>query len=165
MAAGTTDTCTGAGSAMMSSSGGSSAPDSSSQSRRIRLATGEVAWSASSSWMSEVSRAAVFARIVATPSSRLSSSTRAASVISVSAFTLARSSRTRNAITWNFVRFVGPSFPRWDFASISRTLRARIGMRGASSSRRDVFLRRGAAVAVVGMLLLSLKGSGALREP
>ena len=37
------------------------------------------AWSTSSSWMSDVSRAAVFARIVATPSRRLSSSARAAS--------------------------------------------------------------------------------------
>lgn len=150
---------------MISSSGGSSAPDSSSQSRRMRFATGDVAWSASSSWIRDVSRAAVLARIVATPSRRLSSSTRAGSPISASAFTLARSSRTRNAMTWNLVRFVGPSFPRWDFASISRTLRARIGMRGASSSRRDVFLRRVAAVAVVGMLLLSLKGSGIPREP
>ena len=125
--------------------------------RRMRLATGEVAWSASSSWMSDVSRAAVLARMVATPSSRLSSSARAASPMSASALTLARSSRTRNAITWNLTRLVGPSFPRWDLASISRTLRARIGMRGASSSRRDDFLRRVAAVAVVGMLLLSVK--------
>jgi hypothetical protein len=62
----------------------------------------------------------------------------------VSAFTRARSSRTRNAITWNFTRFVGPSLPRWAFASTSRTLRARIGMMGASSSRRvdEGFLRR-----------------------
>ncbi len=100
-AAETTGVIFGVLSVMISSSGGSSAPDSSSQSRRMRRATGEVAASTSSSWISEVSRAAVFARIVATPSRRLSSSARAASVISVSAFTRARSSRTRNAITWN----------------------------------------------------------------
>ena len=46
----------------------------------MRRATGDAAWSTSSSWMSEVSRAAVLARIVATPSSRFSSSARAASV-------------------------------------------------------------------------------------
>ena len=39
---------------------------------------GTAAWSTSSSWISEVSRAAVFARMVATPSRRLSSSERAA---------------------------------------------------------------------------------------
>ena len=63
-------------------------------------------------------------------------------------------------MTWNLTRFVGPSLPRCAFASTSRTLRARIGMMGASSSRRagDGFLRRcdalRAADAVVGMLLL-----------
>ena len=110
--------------------------------------------------MSDVSRAAVLARIVATPSRRFSSSERTASVNPVSALTRARSSRTRKAITWNLTRLVGPSLPRCAFASTSRTLRARIGMMGASSSRRaddDVFLRRwGADVAVVGMLLLSV---------
>ena len=112
--------------------------------------------------MSDVSRAAVFARIVATPSRRLSSSARAESATAVSAFTRARSSRTRKAITWNLTRLVGPSFPRWALASTSRTLRARIGISGASSSRRedDDLRRRAADVcaagAEVGMLLLSL---------
>jgi hypothetical protein len=151
---------------MMSSSGGSSAPDSSSQSRRMRRATGEVAWSTSSSWISEVSRAAVLARMVATPSRRLSSSARAASVTAVSALTRARSSRTRKAMTWNLTRFVGPSLPRWALASTSRTLRARIGMIGASSSRReDEDLRRRCADvwagAVGGMLLLSVSAGDA----
>src|SRR6478752_7228941 len=112
-----------------------------------------------------VSRAAVLARIVATPSRRLSSSARVPSVTEVSALTRARSSRTRKAITWNLTRFVGPSFPRWALASTSRTLRARIGMMGASSSRRadEDFLRRADvwAGAVVGMLLLSVSAGRA----
>ncbi len=123
---------------MMSSSGLSSAPDSSSQSRRNRCATVEIEASGSSSAMRLVSRAAVFARICAIPSSRLSSSARAPSATSVSAFTRARSSRISRAMTWNFVRFVGPSLPFWAFCSTSRTLRARIGMMGASSSRERV---------------------------
>ena len=45
----------------------------------MRRATGLAAWSTSSSWISDVSRAAVLARMVATPSSRFSSSERAAS--------------------------------------------------------------------------------------
>ena len=71
-------------------------------------------------------------------------------------------------MTWNLTRLVGPSLPRWALASTSRTLRARIGMMGASSSRRadEVLLRRCAvwAGAVVGMLLLSVSaGSGPAR--
>jgi hypothetical protein len=134
---GTTSAGAGLVVVMMSSSGLSSAPDSSSQSRRSFWATGVVAASASSRVMSEVSRAAVFARIVATPSRRFSSSVRIAGSISWSALTLARSSRTRNAMTWNLVRLVGPTLPFCAFASTSRTLRARIGMMGAASSWRD----------------------------
>jgi hypothetical protein len=37
-------------------------------------------------------------------------------------------------MTWNFVRFAGPTLPSMDFASTSRTRRARIGMIGAGSS-------------------------------
>ncbi len=114
---------------MMRSSGLSSVPDSSSQSRRIFCAVAVGGAALSSSEMSEVSRAAVLARIVAMPSSLLSCSARAASVSSGSALARARSSRIRNAMTWNLVRFVGPSFlPSAAFASTSRTLRARTGM-------------------------------------
>ena len=123
---------------MISSSGLSSAPDSSSQSRRNRCATVEIDASGSSRAMRLVSRAAVLARICAMPSSRLSSSARPESARSGSAFTRARSSRMRSAITWNFVRLVGPSLPFCALVSTSRTLRARIGMMGASSSRERV---------------------------
>ena len=105
----------------------------------MRRATGLAAWSTSSSWMSDVSRAAVLARIVRDAVEALEQLGRARRrPASVSAFTRARSSRTRNAITWNLTRLVGPSLPRWAFASTSRTLRARIGMMGASSSRERV---------------------------
>ena len=126
---------------MMSSSGLSSAPDSRSQSRRNRCATVEIEASGSSRAMRLVSRAAVLARICAMPSRRLRSSARAASATSGSAFTRARSSRIRSAMTWNFVRFVGPSLPFCALVSTSRTLRARIGMMGASSSRDRVRCR------------------------
>ena len=72
-------------------------------------------------------------------------------------------------MTWNLTRLVGPSLPFCAFASISRTLRARIGISGASSSRRGVwgFRRRLPldedfecedldCLAVDGMLLLSV---------
>ena len=85
--------------------------------------------SLSSSAIRDVSRAAVLARMVAMPSSRFSCSARAASLRSGSDFALARSSRIRKAMTWNFVRLVGPSFlPSVAFASTSRTLRASTGM-------------------------------------
>ena len=44
-------------------------------------------------------------------------------------------------MTWNFVRLVGPSLPFCALVSTSRTLRARIGMMGASSSRDRVRCR------------------------
>ena len=89
----------GASVVMMRSSGLTSVPDSTNQSRRIFCATGLVAWSTSSREMSEVSRAAVLARMVATPSRRLSCSAREASFSSGSVLTRARSSRTRKAMT------------------------------------------------------------------
>ena len=120
--------------AMAISSGVTSAPDSISHSRRIRCAAGPGVALPSSSRSRLVSWAAVLARIVATPSSRLSSSVRAAVVIVVSDLIRARSSRTSRAMTWNFVRLAGPTLPSIDFASTSRTRRARIGMIGAGSS-------------------------------
>jgi hypothetical protein len=126
---------------MISSSSESSAPDSRSQSRRKRCATVEMEASGSRSVMRLVSRAAVFARICAMPSRRLSSSARSAGPSSGSPLTRARSSRMSSAMTWNFVRLVGPSLFFWAFCSTSRTLRARIGMMGASSSRERVRCR------------------------
>ena len=72
-----------------------------------------------------MSRTAVFARIVAIPSRRLSCSARWASLLVSSALTRARSSRTSSATTWNFVRTVGrhPA-PLRRAASTSRTARA-----------------------------------------
>ena len=64
---------------MMRSSGLSSVPDSRSQSRRSFWAVALGGASLSSRAISDVSRAAVFARIVAIPSSRFSCSARAAS--------------------------------------------------------------------------------------
>ena len=83
-------------------------------SRRSSLAESETVASSASRESSEVSLAAVLARIVATPSSRLSWSARLASVSSVSALMRARSSRTSRATTWNLVRADGETGPRWD---------------------------------------------------
>ena len=83
--------------------------------------------SSARSWMRDVSRAAVLARIVATPSRRLRVSVRSASVSSLSVFAFARSSRMSRAITWNLVRFVGPTLPRSAAPSTSRTARASTG--------------------------------------
>ena len=85
---------------------------------------------------SDVSRAAVLARIVATPSRRLSCSARSASVIVLSALTRARSSRTSSATTWNLVRLDGLTGPRWAAASTSRTARASTGMMPSLSRSR-----------------------------
>ena len=132
-----TGACTGAGSlAMMRSSGVISLPEAISRSRRSTFAESEMTASSASSWMRDVSRAAVFARIVATPSSRFSTSARSASVTVRSVFALARSSRISSATTWNFTRFCGPTLPRSAAASISRTARASTGMSPASSPWR-----------------------------
>ena len=107
----------------------SSIPAAASISRLSSLAASETTASSASSESREVSRAAVLARIVATPSSRLScSALRCASVSSVSALTRARSSRTSSATTWNLVRADGVTGPRSDGASTSRTARASTGM-------------------------------------
>ena len=95
------------GSAAAASSGAARPRPSRSISRLSDLAASETTASSASSSSSEVSRAAVFARIVAMPSRRLSCSARWASVISLSALTRARSSRTSRATTWNFVRTDG----------------------------------------------------------
>ncbi len=76
----------------------------------------------------EVSRAAVLARIVATPSRRLSCVALNASVVVASALTRARSSRTSSATTWNFVRTEGRIAPRATSACTSLTVMASTGM-------------------------------------
>ena len=98
--------------------------------------------------MSEVSRAAVFARIVATPSSRFSVSARTSSLMSGSVFARARSSRTSTAITWNFVRPEGLTGPRDAAVSTSRTARASTGMRPVLSNGPFLGVRVRVAVAV-----------------
>ena len=94
--------------------GATSTPADSSSSRRRRLPDSESSESSAISASSEVSRAAVFARIVATPSRRLSCVALNASVVVASAFTRARSSRTSRATTWNFVRTEGRVGPAGD---------------------------------------------------
>ena len=121
---------------MINSSGLSSAPDAISMSRRSRLAASDTVASSPRSWMREVSRAAVFARIVATPSRRFSISARSESGTAGSFLALARSSRISSAITWNFVRPVGLTLPRSAAPSISRTARASTGISPASSPCR-----------------------------
>ena len=91
-----------------------------------------------------MSRAAVFARIVAIPSRRLSCSARWASVLVSSARTRARSSRTSRATTWNFVRTEGSTRPRSAAASTSRTVRASTGMMPSLSRSRTRRWFRGA---------------------
>ena len=111
-----------------SSSGSASTPAASSISRLSALAESETTASSASSISREVSRAAVSARIVATPSRRLSCAARWASVLVVSALTRARSSRTSRATTWNRVRTEGSTGPRWTAPSTARTARASTGM-------------------------------------
>ena len=105
---------------------------------------------------SEVSRAAVLARIVATPSSRLSCSARWASVLVVSALTRARSSRTSSATTWNFVRTDGQHRRRAATAlSTSRTARASTGMMPSLSRSRHAPLGARSGTASAGLALAS----------
>ena len=84
---------------------------------------------------SDGSRAAVWARIVAIPSSRLSSPSRLASVSPVSVLTRMRSSRASRATAWNRDR-TDTAWPRSTADSISRTARARIGMTPSLSRGR-----------------------------
>ena len=76
-------------------------------SRLSDRAASETTASSARSASSAVSRTAVFARIVAMPSRRLSCSARWVSLLVSSARTRARSSRTSRATTWNFVRVDG----------------------------------------------------------
>ena len=83
-----------------SGSGAGSRPAARSRSFLRSTAEGETKAPSASSSSSEVSRAAVLARIVAMPSSRDSIATRSDSGTVVSALTRARSSRTSRATTW-----------------------------------------------------------------
>ena len=132
------------GSVATTSSGTASTPAASSISRLSLLAESETSASSASRARSEVSRAAVLARIVATPSSRLSCSLRCASVLVSSALMRARSSRTSRATTWNFVRTDDITDPRWTAASTSRTARASTGMMPSLSRSRTRRRFRGA---------------------
>ena len=109
-----------------------------SMSRRSDLAASETTASSARSERSEVSRAAVCARISAIPSRRLSCSARWASLLVPSARTRVRSSRASSATTWNFVRTEGITRPRWTAASTSRTVRASTGMMPSLSRSRHV---------------------------
>ena len=124
---------TGASVVTMRSSGESSAPASSSIARLASCCCVVSGAVSVSSWMSDVSRAAVFAMIVAMPSRRVSSLVRSASVSALSVLMRARASRTRAATTRNFTRFEGATLPRSAEFSIARTVRARIGMMPVSS--------------------------------
>ena len=124
---------TGASVTTIRSSGLSSPPASMSMARRISSAAGVSGALSVSNWMSVVSRAAVFAMIVAIPSSRVSSLTRSASLSSLSPLIRARSSRTSTATTRNRVRLAGLTLPRSAEFSIARTVRASTGMTPASS--------------------------------
>ena len=128
----------------VSGSGSVSIPAAASISRLSSAAASEIRASSASSTSSEVSRVAVLARIVATPSSRLSCSLRSASVLVVSALIRARSSRTSSATTWNLVRTDGRTLPRSTPASTSRTARASTGMMPSLSRSRTRRRDRGA---------------------
>ena len=152
------------------SSGSGSRPPARSRSFLRLTAEGETTTPSASSSSSEVSRTAVLARIVAMPSSRVSTAARSASGVEVSLLTRARSSRTRRATTWYAVRPLGPTLPRCAAASTCRTALARTGMmpssspaRGRRRSRdvvRDAPGRRGARCAKR-FLLLSRTRRGA----
>ena len=117
------------------SSSSTSTPARSSIARRMSAAWSETFASSASSENSDGSRAAVWARIVAMPSSRLSSPSRLASVSPVSVWTRMRSSRASSATAWNRDR-TETAWPRSTADSISRTARARIGMTPSLSRGR-----------------------------
>ena len=86
--------------------------------RRIaQIASYETTAPSANSSSSEVSRAAVLARIVAMPSSRVSTAVRSPSETVVSCLIRARSSRSRMATTWYAVRPLGRTLPRCAAAS------------------------------------------------
>ena len=117
------------------SSSSTSTPARSSIALRMSEAWSETLASSASRENSEGSRAAVWARIVAMPSSRLSSPSRLASVSVESPRTRVRSSRASSATAWNRERTETP-WPRSTADSISRTARARIGIRPSLSRGR-----------------------------
>ncbi|OIQ74040.1 hypothetical protein GALL_443160 [mine drainage metagenome] len=82
-----------------------------------------------------MSRAAVLASSVATPSRRLSSWARRDAVRAPSALTRSRSSRTSSATTWNFVRTAGRVGGRRTAPSTSRATSASTGMIPCSAGR------------------------------
>ena len=88
-----------------SGSGSGSSPACAIIRRLSSRAASETSAFSSSRWNSDGSRAAVWARIVPIPSSRLSWASRCPSVSSESPLTRARSSRASSAATWNFVRW------------------------------------------------------------
>ena len=124
--------------AIMSSSGLSSTPAASSRSRRSALAAAVTGASSASSPMRLVSRAAVLARMPASPSRRFCSFERSESLRVLSVFTRARSSRSSSAATWKRARLAGFSGPFCTAASTSRAARARIGMTPTSSPGRTL---------------------------
>ena len=123
-----------------SSSSGASMPACLSIWRRSARAPSETSASSASSCSSEVSRAAVLARMVAMPSRRLSCSPRRPSATSVSALIRERSSRTSSATTWKVARPWGITLPRSAACSTSRTARASTGMMPSLSSRLTLVL-------------------------
>ena len=133
----TTDSSSASG----SSSSGTSAPAATSISRLRSLAASETSASSASSESREGSRAAVLARMVATPSRRLSCSALCDSELSPSARTRSRSSRTSRAMTWNLVRSERRTSPRATPFSTSRTARASTGMIPSLSRSRTRLLR------------------------
>ncbi len=133
---GTTRRTADSGAASGSGAGGSSGasiPAAVIISRRSVVAASDRTASSASSWSRRGSRAAVFARIVATPSSRRSCSARYASVADWSVLTRLRSSRTSRATTWNLVRIDGLIAARSTAPSTSRTALARTGIRPSAS--------------------------------
>ena len=120
---------------LVGSSSSTSTPARSSIALRRSEAWSETFASSASRENSEGSRAAVWARIVAMPSSRLSSPSRLASVSVESPLTRVRSSRASSATAWNRDRTETP-WPRSTADSISRTARARIGIRPSLSRGR-----------------------------
>ena len=111
-----------------SASGSGSSPPAVSMSRLIRLVASPMTASSWSSEKSDGSRAAVLARIVATPSSRLRKLSRWASLRLSSARTRARSSRASSATAWNRARWPEVSCRRSTACSTSRTALASSGM-------------------------------------
>ena len=110
--------------------------------------------SSASSVSNDVSRVAVWARISAIPSRRLSIADRRASLL-ISARTRARSWRARTATTWNFVRSEDSTRPRWAAASTSDAVRASTGMMPSLRAAGTTLRRTGGAVSAPETLVTS----------